>query len=77
VLEPADQKITLERKKFMSIEDEKQKVSEDERKKKKKEAPPLPLCTTAADPEHHKGEDNDEPCDDYREGNIEAEETVG
>lgn len=26
----------------------------------------LPFCTTAASPEHHRGEELDEPCDDGR-----------
>jgi hypothetical protein len=39
-----------------------------EGKKKKKGQKPLPFCRTAPDPEHHRGEDENEPCDDYRNG---------
>ena len=28
----------------------------------------LPVCRTAASAEHHRGQDDDEPCDDGRAG---------
>jgi hypothetical protein len=48
---------------------EEQKKSEEEAKKKKKKAEePLPFCTTAPSAEHARGSNEDEPCDDSREG---------
>ena len=37
-------------------------------KKKKKTEKPLPFCTTAPSAEHSRGQDEEEPCDDFREG---------
>ena len=48
----------------------------DKTKKKKKEKQedwPLPYCTTAPSAEHHRGEYEDEPCDDARATNFEEE----
>jgi hypothetical protein len=39
-----------------------------EEKSKKKPAEPLPFCTNAPSPEHSRGLNDDEPCDDSREG---------
>lgn len=39
-----------------------------EGKKKKKGQEPLPVCRTAPDPEHHRGADDNQPCDDFRSG---------
>lgn len=51
------------------MEDKKTKEPEEEEsKKKKKEAEPVPFCTTAPSAEHARGELEDDPCDDYREG---------
>jgi len=47
---------------------EEQKKSEEEAKKKKKAKKPLPFCTTAPSAEHARGANEDEPCDDSREG---------
>jgi hypothetical protein len=37
-------------------------------KKKKEEEEPLPFCTTAPSAEHSRGDLDEEPCDDFREG---------
>jgi hypothetical protein len=50
-----------------------EKELEEEEKKKKKEIP-LPYCTTAPDPEHHRAHHEDEPCDDARSGPDELHE---
>ena len=55
----------------MSQENQDKEAQEDKEKKKKKVEVPLPYCTTAPDPEHHRAEDDDQPCDDARSGNIE------
>jgi hypothetical protein len=49
------------------VPEEKQETSEEEVRKKKAEKP-LPFCTTAPSAEHARGADEDEPCDDSREG---------
>jgi hypothetical protein len=46
---------------------EEQEVSE-EKKKKKKAEEPLPFCTTAPSAEQARASNEDEPCDDSREG---------
>ena len=49
-------------------------VQKDEAKKKEKKkivAKKLPPCTTAASAEHSRAQDDGEPCDDGREGDIE------
>jgi hypothetical protein len=51
------------------MEDQKNKEPEEKESKKKKEpADPVPFCTTAPSAEHARGELEDDPCDDYREG---------
>ena len=52
----------------VKIMSEEQKKSEEEAKKKKKAKKPLPFCTTAPSAEHARGSNEDEPCDDSREG---------
>jgi len=37
-------------------------------KDKKKKEEKLPFCTTAPSPEHSRGTDDDEPCDDFTSG---------
>jgi len=48
--------------------DEERKDVKDDSKKKKKTDEPLPFCTTAPSAEHSRGQDEEEPCDDYRKG---------
>lgn len=48
--------------------DEQRKEIKDDSKKKKKPEKPLPFCTTAPSPEHARGREEEEPCDDYRKG---------
>lgn len=44
-------------------------------KNKEKEGEiPRPVCRTAADPEHFRREDEDEPCDDARGVEFETEQ---
>ena len=50
----------------MTEEKKTQKEQGDEKKKKKEEK--LPFCTTAPSAEHGRAENEDEPCDDFREG---------
>ena len=51
------------------MEDKKNKEpKKKESKKKKKEADPVPFCTNAPSAEHARGGLEDDPCDDYREG---------
>ncbi len=45
-------------------EQEEKKVEEQKEKKKDK----LPFCTDAPSAEHTRANQEDEPCDDYREG---------
>jgi hypothetical protein len=47
---------------------EAKEVKELEEKSKKKQTEPLPFCTNAPSPEHSRGDSDDEPCDDSREG---------
>lgn len=42
--------------------DKKQKEGKDEEK--------LPYCTTAPSGEHHRADEEDEPCDDGRSGDV-------
>lgn len=44
------------------------------KKKKKGNGGPLPFCTTAPDPEHERGYEKDEPCDDGRSGDLKSSE---
>ncbi|MCF8062909.1 MAG: hypothetical protein K9M82_10370 [Deltaproteobacteria bacterium] len=53
--------------------DSKKEKKTKETKIKKTEEDPLPVCTTAADAEHLRGEDEDEPCDDARAVEFETE----
>lgn len=41
-----------------------------EKDKKKKVEEKLPFCTTAPSAEHHRAQDDDEPCDDGRSGEM-------
>jgi hypothetical protein len=54
------------------MEDEKEQKAreqaDDKKKKKQKSQVPLPFCTTAPDPEHARGYEEEEPCDDARSG---------
>ena len=51
------------------MEEQKEKKEEEQVKKKKKKADEeLPFCTTAPSAEHSRGADEEEPCDDFREG---------
>jgi hypothetical protein len=43
---------------------------EQENKKKKKTEEELPVCTSAPSAEHHRANEEDEPCDDGRAGNV-------
>jgi hypothetical protein len=42
--------------------------------KDKKSKEPLPFCRTAPDPEHLRGAEEEEPCDDYRSGDVPTDE---
>lgn len=48
--------------------EEEKKGEEQVRKKKKKGEDSLPFCTTAPSAEHARADLEDDPCDDYREG---------
>lgn len=50
------------------------KELEQDKKKNQKSEDPLPYCTTASDPEHARGYQEDEPCDDARSGKVESTE---
>ena len=50
------------------MEEHKEKKDEEQVEKKKKKEEELPFCTTAPSAEHARGTDEDEPCDDFREG---------
>jgi hypothetical protein len=52
----------------MMQEKENKDVEEKDKKKKKEAAEPDPFCTTAPSAEHARGELEDDPCDDSREG---------
>jgi len=54
--------------------DEKKKDVQQQEEETEKKAQNLPFCTTAPSPEHHRGSDLEEPCDDAREGEYEKEE---
>ena len=51
----------------MKKEENKEQEKKDN-KKKKRDADTVPFCTTAPSAEHARGELDDDPCDDYREG---------
>lgn len=54
--------------------EEEQKKAEDsegtEKEKKKKAEEKLPYCTTAPSAEHARGNNDNEPCDDGRTGDV-------
>jgi hypothetical protein len=50
------------------MEEKEQKKEDEETKKKKQKEEELPFCTTAPSAEHSRAEEEDEPCDDFREG---------
>ena len=52
----------------MMEEKEIKDLEEKDKKKKKEVVEPDPFCTTAPSAEHSRGELEDDPCDDYREG---------
>ncbi len=47
-----------------------EKLEEQKKGKKKNDDEKLPYCTTAPSAEHARASDDDEPCDDGREGSI-------
>ena len=51
----------------------KEKKSQAKRKKKEVQDWSLPFCTIAPDPEHFRGANEDEPCDDARGTEFEEE----
>lgn len=53
---------------MMEEKENKDQEAIDKKKKKKEEAEPDPFCTTAPSAEHARGGLEDDPCDDYREG---------
>jgi hypothetical protein len=54
--------------------EEKEKERQQTKNKEKEGDIPRPVCRTAADPEHLRGEDEDEPCDDARGVEFETEQ---
>jgi hypothetical protein len=50
------------------MEEKEEKREEEQEKKKKKNEDELPFCTTAPSAEHSRGDEEEEPCDDFREG---------
>jgi len=48
--------------------EEKEEKKEKEQVEKKKTDEELPFCTTAPSAEHSRSDEEDEPCDDFREG---------
>ena len=52
------------------MEEEKEKLPEKKTKKEKKADETLPFCTTAPSPEHARGAEEEEPCDDSRTGDY-------
>ena len=48
--------------------EEKEEKKEKQVKKKKEKEEELPFCTTAPSAEHARADEEDEPCDDFREG---------
>jgi hypothetical protein len=56
------------------MEEENREASEGQEKETTQEVEEkLPYCTTAPSAEHARGWDEDEPCDDARAGDTEAE----
>jgi hypothetical protein len=50
-----------------------EELEEQEKGKKKTVDEKLPYCTTAPSAEHARASDDDEPCDDGREGDIDQD----
>ena len=50
------------------MEEKEEKQAEEQVEKKKKKEEELPFCTTAPSAEHARADEEDEPCDDFREG---------
>jgi len=50
------------------MEEKEEKKAEEQVEKKKKKEEELPFCTTAPSAEHARADEEDEPCDDFREG---------
>jgi hypothetical protein len=50
------------------MEEKEEKKAEEQGEKKKKKEEELPFCTTAPSAEHARADEEDEPCDDFREG---------
>ena len=50
------------------MEEKEEKKPEEQVKKNKKKEEELPFCTTAPSAEHSRADEEDEPCDDSREG---------
>ena len=56
------------------MEEKDMEESEEQEKAKKKTADEkLPYCTTAPSAEHARASDDDEPCDDGKEGDIDQD----
>ena len=53
---------------------EAEKNNESQNKKKRRSEIPLPFCTSAPDPEHERGYETEEPCDDARSGDLKSSE---
>ena len=49
------------------MEEKEEKKEEAQVKKKKKKEDELPFCTTAPSAEHSRADEEDDPCDDFRE----------
>ena len=61
-------------KEFKNMEDKKvEELEEQEGKEKKKIEEKLPYCTTAPSAEQVRANDEDEPCDDSRSGDVKQE----
>jgi hypothetical protein len=56
------------------MSEEEQKGKKTKKNKRKQEQFPLPPCTIAADPEHHRADEDIGPCDDFRAGEVEEDE---
>ena len=50
------------------MEEKAEKKEEKQVKKKKEKEDELPFCTTAPSAEHSRADEEDDPCDDFREG---------
>jgi hypothetical protein len=50
------------------MEQKEEKKPEEQVDKKKKKEEELPFCTTAPSAEQSRADEEDEPCDDFREG---------